>query len=87
MAKSHVKWKADDEDMNIIVLLTKQQCWCDWGAIFTSMTMKTVKISHLCSTSFGQKYGHFIFFGKQMDIFEEKVYIFRKVTSAPTFLA
>ena len=35
----------------------------------------------------GQKYAHFSFFCKQMDIFLRKFYIFRKVTSAPTFLA
>ena len=37
--------------------------------------------------SFGQKYGHFSFFCKQIESFQEQVYIFRKVTSAPTFLA
>ena len=35
--------------------------------------------------SFGPKYGQVSFFCKQMDIFQEKVYIFRKATSASTF--
>ena len=38
-------------------------------------------------TSFGQKYDHFSLLCKQMDIYLRKVYIVRKVTSAPTFLA
>ena len=39
-----------------------------------------------CPTSFGQKYGHFNFLCKQMSIFSGKIYIFRKVSSVPTFL-
>ena len=38
-------------------------------------------------TSFGQKYDHFSLLCKQMDIYLRKVYVVRKVTSAPTFLA
>ena len=37
-------------------------------------------------TSFDQKYDHFSLLCKQMDIYLRKVYIVRKVTSAPTFL-
>ena len=38
-------------------------------------------------TSFGKKYGHFNLLCKQIDVYLRKVYIVRKVTSAPTFLA
>ena len=37
-------------------------------------------------TSFDKKYDHFSLLCKQMDIYLRKVYIVRKVTSAPTFL-
>ena len=41
---------------------------------------------YLYQTSFGQKYDHFSLLCKQMDIsLKKKVYIVRKVTSAPTF--
>ena len=40
-----------------------------------------------CPTSFGKKYDHFSLLCKQMDIYLRKVYIVKKVTSAPTFLA
>ena len=42
---------------------------------------------YACRTSFGQKYDHFSLLCKQMDIYLRKLYIVRKVTSAPTFLA
>ena len=48
---------------------------------------KVIYIMYSRSTSFGQKFGHFSFFCKLMDIFQENIYIFRKVTSVPTFLA
>ena len=42
---------------------------------------------YLCETSFGQKYYHCSLLREQIDIYLRKVYVVRKVTSAPTFLA
>ena len=38
-------------------------------------------VIYSCQTSFRQKYGHFSFLCKQMDIFLGKRYMIRKVTS------
>ena len=46
-----------------------------------------LKVVYIYQTSFSQKYHHFSLLCKQMDIYLRKVYIVRKVTAAPTFLA
>ena len=46
-----------------------------------------ISARYSCPTSFDKKYDHLSLLCKQMDIYVRKVYIVRKVTSAPTFLA
>ena len=53
---------------------------------FTSSVLINL-FGYLCPTSFCKKYDHFSFLCKQMDIFLGKLYIVRRVTSVPTFLA
>ena len=45
------------------------------------------KTRYSYQTSFGKKYDHFSLLCKQRDDFVGKVYIVRKVTSAPVFMA
>ena len=48
--------------------------------LFVIQFPKCLLYVYLRPTSFGKRYRHFSFFCKRMDIFQEKVYIFRKVT-------
>ena len=58
---------------------------CHYWTYWTVSPCVTETYSY--QTSFGQKYDHFSLLCKQMDIYLIKVYIARKVTSAPTFSA
>ena len=52
---------------------------------FNTVTCSLLGLAYSYQTSFGQKYDYFSLLCKQMDIYLRKVYIVRKVTSAPTF--
>ena len=52
---------------------------------FNTVTGSLLGLAYSYQTSFGKKYDYFSLLCKQMDIYLKKVYIFRKVTSAPTF--
>ena len=49
--------------------------------------MEAISDRYSYQTTFGQKYDHFSLLSKQIDTYLRKVYIVKKVTSAPTFLA
>ena len=51
---------------------------------FNTVTCSLLGLAYSYQTSFGQKYDYFSLLCKQMDIYLRKVYIVRKVTSAPT---